>query len=151
MSSLEAFHRRLGLWLDPDEHLMAFDDTVNCSPVTWQVVLMLDSPSSPRRMLLFEYYDLMFQLVWNQLRRMLWSRFLWCKSLSAITLVCFDPSRESSSRYVIDCADIACLLYPFNVEKNSFCPGVNCCSDHDAWSVDAWSKMDINCGTLYGH
>ena len=151
MLSLEAFRWRLRLWLDPHKHSMTFDDPVNCSPVTGEIVLIFDSSGSPRRMLLLECQYLLFQLVWNRLLRMPWSWSLWCKSLSAITPVCFDPPRESSSRYVVACADIICLLYPFNVEKNSLCPGVNCCSDHDAWSVAAWSKMDINCDTLYGH
>lgn len=53
MSSLESLGW-LGFWLDSDEQAVALDDVMDSLPVAWQVVLVLESSSSPRWMLLFE-------------------------------------------------------------------------------------------------
>ena len=83
MFSLETFHWRLDLWLDPDEHLMAFYYSVDGSPAAGQVILVLDSPRSPRRMFLFELDYPLFEIFWNGARSNDWSWFLWFEIVNA--------------------------------------------------------------------
>jgi hypothetical protein len=61
MTPLKPFTGRLGFCLDPNEKSMFLEDTMNCSPGTWEVELVLDPTGSPRGIILLEPDNPLFQ------------------------------------------------------------------------------------------
>jgi len=66
MLTLEPFAGRLWFSFDSDENSVFLEDTMNRSPGTGEVELVLDSPGSPCRIFLFESNDPLFQRCWNR-------------------------------------------------------------------------------------
>jgi len=66
MLMLKPFAGRLWFSFDSDEKSMFLEDTMNRSPGTGKVELVVDSPGSPCRIFPFESNDPLFQRCWNR-------------------------------------------------------------------------------------
>jgi hypothetical protein len=61
VATLESFASRLRFWFYPDEKPMFLEDTMNRSPGTREIELVLDPSGSPRRIFPFEPDNPLFQ------------------------------------------------------------------------------------------
>jgi hypothetical protein len=61
MMTLESFASRLRFWFDPNKKPMSLEDTMDRSPGTGEIELVLDPSGSPCRIFPFEPDNPLFQ------------------------------------------------------------------------------------------